>query len=134
MKSDKNTIGTLTTTTKDNQLLIDVPVTVNYSIGLGKNVAITPFVGPMVTFALSGKTTVTTNESITNTNHENTMDWYGDDAMLKRFNLAVLGGVNVKYVRLNLFCGYQMGLLDIDTYDATTTKTSGFFLGLGYDL
>ena len=134
MKTEKESLGTITNTTKDRQLLIDVPIALNYSIAFGPNVKITPFVGPMVSFALSGKTTTTQHGDITGANLVETLDWYGDNAIMKRLNLAVMGGVNLKYVRLNLFAGYQMGLLDIDTFNNATTKTSGFFVGLGYDL
>ena len=134
MRTEKETIGTVTNTTKDRQFLLDVPVALNYTIAFGPNVKVTPFVGPMVSFGLSGKTVASQHGGITGLDFEETLDWYGDDAMLKRLNLSVMGGVNLKYIRMNLFAGYQMGLLDIDTFNDTTTKTSGFFVGLGYDL
>ncbi len=114
-------------TVKRTQMLVDVPITLNYSLAFGQNVKVTPFVGPMVSFALSGKTK---SSGLVNT----TDDWYDNNSNLSRFNLSVLGGVNIKYVRLNLFGGYQMGLLDLNKSDNSTLKTSGFFVGLGYDL
>lgn len=114
-------------TVKSTQMLVDVPITLNYSLAFGQNVKVTPFVGPMVSFALSGKTK---SSGLVN----NTDDWYDNNSNLSRFNLSVLGGVNIKYVRLNLFGGYQMGLLDLNKSDNSTLKTSGFFVGLGYDL
>ena len=134
MKTEKDKEATITFVTKERQMLIDVPIALNYSIAFGSNVKVTPFVGPMVSFALSGKTTDSQHGDITNLDHESTYDWYGDNAMFKRLNLSVMGGVNLKYVRLNIFGGYMKGLLDVDTIDNLTTKTSGFFLGLGYDL
>lgn len=134
MRTDEEKEGTITVTAKTRQLLLDVPIALNYSIAFGSNVKVTPFVGPMVSFGLSAKTTAKGSESITGYSVEETIDWYGDDAILKRFNLSVMGGVNLKYVRLNLFGGYMKGLLDIDTESNLTTKTSGFFIGLGYDL
>lgn len=134
MKNNKesNALGSITT--KNTQLLVDVPVTLNYSVAFGSNVKVTPFVGPMATLALSGKTKTITHENILDTDSEHTTDWYGDSSNRSRFNLSVLGGVNIKYVRLNLFGGYQMGLLDLNKSDNSTLKTSGFFVGLGYDL
>jgi len=134
MRTAKETLATYSETKKYSQILVDVPVTLNYSLAFGKNVKITPFVGPMVSFALSGQTKTTRHEDLTNFTTENTTDWYGDNSNRSRLNFSVLGGVNLKYVRLNLFCGYQMGLLDLNKSDNGTLKTSGFFVGLGYDL
>lgn len=134
MRTEKESVGTISNTTKERQILLDVPVALNYTIAFGPNVKVTPFVGPMVSFALSGKTTSTQHGDVTGLNFEETLDWYGDNGWMKRLNLAVMGGVNLKYVRLNLFAGYQMGLLDIDTFNDASTKTNGFFVGLGYDL
>ena len=120
--------------TKDSQLVLDVPITLNYSIAFGQNVKITPFVGPMIDFALNGQTKVITRENVLGTTNEHTTNWYNNNSNLSRLNLSVIGGVNVKYVRLNLFCGYQMGLLDLNKSDNVTLKTNGFFVGLGYDL
>ena len=135
MLTEKETYGTITSTSKSRQMLIDLPIMLNYGISFGKNFKVSPFVGPMVTFALSGKTVYTEHEDITGINLvQESEDWYGDNGYLKRLNLAVAGGVNVKYVRLNIFAGYQLGLLDIDTDKDLKTKTKGFFVGLGYDL
>lgn len=134
MSTDKETEGTITITAKTRQLLIDVPIALNYSIAFGSNVKVTPFIGPMVSFGLSFKTTANGSESISGYTIDDTYDWYGDDPDMKRLNLSLMGGVNVKYIRLNLFGGYMKGLLDIDTESSLKTKTSGFFIGLGYDL
>jgi hypothetical protein len=55
MKNNKesNALGSITT--KKTQLLVDVPVTLNYSVAFGSNVKVTPFVGPMATLALSAR-------------------------------------------------------------------------------
>ena len=129
MHTEKETLLGVTVTTKNRQTLVDVPITLNYSIAFGQNVKITPFVGPMLTFALSGKTSVSGE-----TNNSYNVDWYGKNPIYKRFNLAVLGGVNLKYVRLNLFGGYQMGLLNLNPEGEGKIKTGGMFFGLGYDL
>ena len=125
MKSKKDSY--VNETVKDRQLLVEVPITLSYGLGFGKNVKVSPFVGPVVSFALSGKTTT---EGLVN----QSFDWYGDNSNFNRLNLSAMGGVNVKYVRLNLFAGYQMGLLDLNKSDNGTLKTSGYFVGLGYDL
>lgn len=127
IKNDQITLLGVTTKYNDQQLLVEVPVAVSYGIALGNNLKISPFIGPMVSFALSGKSKTTIGSVV------DTDDWYDNNSNRNRLNLSAMGGVNVKYVRLNLFAGYQMGLLDLDKSDITM-KTSGYFVGLGYDL
>lgn len=115
---------------KDTQTLIDVPVLFNYKFDITRAVSVAPFVGPMLSFGLTGKTQIT--ENLLNTVHE--YNWYGEDASTKRFNLYAVFGADVKFNNFNLFGGYRLGLLDIDTFKDTTMKTNGFFVGLGYTL
>lgn len=129
IKNEQITFLGVTTKYNDQQLLVEVPIALSYGIALGNNLKISPFIGPMVSFALSGKSKTTIGSTV-----DSTLDWYGNNSNLSRLNLSVMGGVNVKYVRLNLFCGYQMGLLDLNKSDNVTLKTNGFFVGLGYDL
>ena len=123
-----------TTTIKDFQLLIDVPVLINYNININNNFAITPFVGPMVSFAAVGKTNTKVmagNTQISDTDH----NWYGENGDLKRFNLYAVFGGNVRFGGFNLYGGYRMGLLNIlKSTDSVTMKTNGFFVGLGFTL
>lgn len=129
IKNEQITFLGVTTKYNDQQLLVEVPIALSYGIALGNNLKISPFIGPMVSFALSGKSKTTIGSTV-----DSTLDWYGNNSNLSRLNLSVMGGVNVKYVRLNLFCGYQMGLLDLNKSDNVSLKTNGFFVGLGYDL
>lgn len=124
-KSESNTLLGITTTTKENQIVIDVPVLLNYGIKLNSNIAVTPFVGPMVSYAVSGKTTTSIGNSST------TSDWYGNSSNMSRFNLNAVFGAAASYSRIKLFGGYRIGLLDLDNRDNTKLKTSGFFVGLG---
>jgi hypothetical protein len=132
MKQTKELGGT--TTIKDFQLLIDVPVLINYNININNNFAITPFVGPMVSFAAIGKTNTKVmagNTQISDTDH----NWYGENGDLKRFNLYAVFGGNVRFGGFNLYGGYRMGLLNIlKSTDSVTMKTNGFFVGLGFTL
>lgn len=132
MKQTKELGGT--TTIKDFQLLIDVPVLINYNININNNFAITPFVGPIVSFAAVGKTNTKVmagNTQISDTDH----NWYGENGDFKRFNLYAVFGGNVRFGGFNLYGGYRMGLLNIlKSTDSVTMKTNGFFVGLGFTL
>ena len=127
-KSTSVTILNITTSVKDTQMLIDVPVLFNYAIGVSRDFSIAPFVGPMFSYAVSGttKTTVGTNA--------NTSKWYGDNSGLNPFNINVVGGVSASYSMVKLFAGYRLGLMDQEkNSDIITLKTQGFFVGLGFD-
>ena len=112
---------------KDSQFLIDVPILFNYGIDINRDLKIVPFVGPMVSLALTGNTHVDTVLGDGDTN------WYGDNSNLSRFNLYAVFGADVKFSQFNLFGGYRLGLLDLYSNNATL-KTNGLFVGLGYTL
>lgn len=115
-------------TGKSTQTLIDVPILFNYGFGINRDITITPFVGPMVSLALTGNTHVDT--MIGNGDH----NWYGDNSSLNRFNLYAVFGADLKFSQFNLFGGYRLGLLDLNSNDNITTKANGFFVGLGFSL
>ena len=127
-RSESNTVLGITTSSKDSQFLIDVPVLFNYGISVNRDLTITPFVGPMVSLGLAGSTKYSIGSSTTTT------DWYGDNSNLSRFNMYAVFGVDVKFSQFNVFGGYRLGLLDINTSDNYTTKTNGLFVGLGFSL
>lgn len=127
-KNESTTILGVTTTTKDKQYLIDVPILFNYGIGINRDLSITPFVGPMLSLALAGNTKYTLGSNTTTT------DWYGDNSNMNRFNLYAVFGADVKFSQFNLFGGYRLGLLDLNKSDNVTLKTNGFFVGLGFTL
>ena len=126
--SESTTLLGITSTTKDSQYLIDVPILFNYGIGINRDLTVTPFVGPMLSLALAGNTKTTIGSSTT------TYDWYGDNSNMNRFNLYAVFGADVKFNQFNLFGGYRLGLLDLNTSDNYTMKTNGLFVGLGFSL
>ena len=119
--------------TKETQTMIDVPVLFNYGIAINRDLVITPFVGPMVSFALTGNTNTRTylgNTELTNTD----TNWYGENTSLNRFNLYGVFGADLRVSDFNIFAGYRLGLTDIHKSDNVTLKTNGFFVGLGFNL
>jgi hypothetical protein len=114
---------------KDTQMLIDIPVLFNYPIGINRDLAVTPFVGPMFSYAVSGTTKYTLGSST------NTSKWYGDNSVMNPFNINIVFGASLSYNKAKLYAGYRFGLVDQDkSSDHITTKTQGFFVGLGYAL
>ena len=108
---------------KSTQILLDIPILLNYEIAINRDLSITPFVGPMISFALVGNTKYN--------NH--TDDWY-ENNNYSRFNLNGVGGVSLGFQKFDLFLGYRMGLLDLYKSDNINIKTQGFFVGLGMDI
>ena len=127
-KSESSSFLGVTTTSKDSQYLIDVPILLNYGYGINRDLKVTPFVGPMLSLALAGNTKYTVGSSTTTT------DWYGDNSNLRRFNLYAVLGADAKFKQFNLFAGYRFGLLDLNASDNSELKTNGVFVGLGYTL
>ena len=138
-KSESTTLLGVTSTTKNNQFLIDIPILFNYGIGINPDLKITPFVGPLMSLALAGNTKYTLGSNTTN------IDWYGGGSH-KRFNLYVVFGADVRFSQFNLFGGYRLGLrelnsssnvigmLDLNSSSDVLIKTNGFFVGIGYSL
>lgn len=108
---------------KNTQILLDVPVLLNYGIGINRDLSITPFIGPMISFALVGNTK----------SNLGTTDWY-ENSDYSRFNLSGVGGVSFGYKQFDLSVGYRLGLIDLYKSDNITMKTKGFFVGVGMDL
>ena len=124
------TVVGVTTTSVDKQFVIDVPVLFNYGFSLGSDAKLSFMLGPVATFALTGKTTTETTVG----NVKKDTDWYGDKSNLRRLDLGMAVGVSFDFKQFRLFGGYRMGLMNLTSADNTTVKTSDFFFGLGYIL
>ncbi len=118
------------------QILLDVPVLFNYSFALGRGAKLTAFVGPTLSYAVYGNTHVTTNTNIlgSTSTAENDYPMYGDNSSNERMDLSAAFGLAFQYNAFRLFGGYRMGLSDLNNGDNVSTKTSGYFVGLGMAL
>ena len=127
-KTTSTSILSATTTTKETQLLVDVPVLFNFAIPMGSDARIALFVGPVFSYALKGNTNITENVLNTNTN----VNWYGENSNNNQFDLMGAAGAALEFKTFRLFGGYRMGFTDLDKRDKVKTTTSGIFVGLGY--
>ena len=127
-KKTTNTVLSATQTTTHTQLIIDVPVLLNFAIPLGGNARLAVYAGPVLSYALNGNTNI--SENVLNTSND--YKWYGDNSNYKQFDLLGAVGAALEFQQFRLFGGYRMGLLDINKSEKTTSKTSGIFVGLGY--
>ena len=127
-KKTTNTVLSASQITTHTQLLIDVPVLLNFAIPLGGNARLAVYAGPVLSYALNGNTNI--SENVLNTSND--YKWYGDNSNYKQFDLLGAVGAALEFQQFRLFGGYRMGLLDINKSEKTTSKTSGIFVGLGY--
>ena len=120
----------------NTQLLLDVPVLFNYGFNLSSAAKLSVFVGPTISYALSGKTKTVTTVTVlgTSTTNETEADWYGDNSNRKNLDVSATLGVVLSYNQFRLFGGYNMGLLNLTSADNTTLKASNVFFGVGYAL
>ena len=116
--------------TRDQQKLIDLPILVKYKMALGSSVTLSPFVGPMFSWGINGKTT---DQWLYPIDTETHYEWYGDDGYMNRFNVYGMAGFEVGFKRFAISIGGRYGFLDLNKRNTgTTTKVYGFFANFGY--
>ena len=117
------------------QILLDVPVLLNYSLPLG-SIKLTAFAGPTFSYAVYGNTHVTSTTTILGSSSTSETDYamYGDNSSNQRFDLTAAFGLQLQYSDFRLFGGYRIGLIDLNSGDNVKTTSSGMFVGLGYAL
>ena len=113
------------------QMIVDVPVLFNYGLNLNKDLKISAFAGPMISLALSGKTT--SSAAVAGWGGSTEYDWYNDGDG-KQLDLGLAFGLDLGFQKYRLFGGYNMGLLNLSSTDNVTRKSGGWFVGLGMAL
>ena len=117
--------------TREQQTLIDLPIFLYYKKPLSEHVTLSPFVGPMLSWGITGKTTEQWLYPInTATNHS----WYGDTGFRNRFNVYGVAGVKLTVRRFTFSLGGRYGFLNLENrITGTTTHAYGFFLTFGHN-
>lgn len=103
---------------------LEIPVRASYMLDLGE-ASVFAYAGPAFEFGLVNKVVTTINETST------TLNAYGEDAAMSRFNILAGAGVGVLYHNLFLNVGYDFGLLDLNKNDNNGLHTSELKVGLG---
>ena len=118
------------------QILLDVPVLLNYSLPLGGRAKLSAFAGPTFSYAVYGNTHVTSTTTILGVSSTSETDYamYGDNSTNNRLDITAAFGLQFQYNDIRLFGGYRIGLTDLNTNDNVKTTSSGLFVGLGYNL
>lgn len=100
---------------------LEIPLLVKYGLKAGDDIAILPFLGPVFSYAVSGKYKYTdANGSV----EDSTFDH------LKRANMGFKLGCGAEYENLYLEAGYQFGITDISKSD-DAVHTNAFFVNFG---
>ena len=123
-KTDKDEIFGVETKVRAIANDIEIPVRASYMLDLGE-AAVFAYAGPAFEFGLVNKVVTTINETST------TLNAYGEDGAMSRFNILAGAGVGVLYHDLFLNVGYDFGLLDLDKNDNSSLRTSELKVGLG---
>ena len=134
---DGGFLGSFNATANSSQLLVDVPVLLNYSIPLNSDIKLTLFAGPTVSYAIFGKTKWEANASVLNLLNlggDGEDDWYEESDKYSQLDVSATIGVSLGFKGFRLYGGYNMGLLDLSSADNTTRKASNLFAGLGITL
>ncbi|MBO7100427.1 MAG: outer membrane beta-barrel protein [Bacteroidales bacterium] len=121
----------------DEQMLIDVPILVNYGFNLTDDLKLSVFAGPTISYALSGKTTVTSSGNVLFLSGSSTdeINWYNaDEGNMSPLDVSFTLGLNFDYKGFRLFGGFNMGMMNLSKEDKTTMKGNNLFVGIGYAL
>lgn len=120
----------------ETQVMLDVPVLLNYGFNLNNDAKLVAFAGPTVSYALYGNTHVTSETTVlgVTTTTETDTPMYDNGSAYNRLDLSGTVGVELHYAAYRLFGGYRIGFLDLNNNDNIKTNSSGLFVGLGIDL
>ncbi len=124
LSSDASYLGVAGSTTKNHY--VAVPVNVKYSIAPIDMFKVFAYAGPRFEFGVSSKTTASALGVST------TLDNYGDNGSLNRFNVSLGVGLGVDVSDLvRVSGGYSLGLLNMlkNGDDNSSIKTSYWHIG-----
>ena len=118
------------------QLLLDVPVLFNYRLPLSGKAKLTAFAGPTFSYAIYGNTHVTTTTTVLGSTSTSEADYpmYGDNSINNRLDITIPFGLQLQFSDLRLFGGYRIGMVDLNSNNNIKTTSSGFFVGLGFNM
>ena len=120
---------------RERQTLVDIPILLKYNIPVSKQITISPFAGPMLSWGIQGKTTATVTFP---SNSEWHYDWYGDNGGIayrpnSRFNVYAMAGLEFGIKRFTVSFGGRYGFLDLNKRNTgTSNKVYGFFASFGH--
>lgn len=106
---------------------LEIPVLVKYGVKATDDIAILPFIGPVFSYAFSGKYKLTEGGTTVEYGAFDEKKWSG----LKRANMGFKLGCGAEYNNLYLEAGYQFGITDISKADAVSIHSNALFVNFG---
>ena len=104
---------------------LEIPLLVKYGLKAGDDIAILPFLGPVFSYAVSGKFKHPIVGGETNTIEDSTFDY------LKRANMGFKLGCGAEYNKMYLELGYQFGVTNICKHDNMSCHSNALFVNFG---
>ena len=108
---------------------LEIPVLVKYGIKATDEIALLPFIGPVFSYAISGKYKYSDGGTSVEVGAFDEKKWPNGNA-LKRANMGFKLGCGAEYNNLYLEAGYQFGITDISKGD-DGIHSNAFFLNFG---
>lgn len=108
------------------ELMVNVPLNLNYGVNVNNNVRLVAFAGPTFQFGILSSTTVSGSANINlfgqsySYSDSETYDYYENDVR-NRFNIYFGGGIGLQIGDIMFTVGYDHNMMDIDKNDNTTT-------------
>lgn len=127
-KNQSELLG-IVTTNKLSEMYLGIPVNVNYTYELSKDLKVSAFAGPTFNFGLSSKNTITNNKN----DDKTVVDNYGDDSKYGKTNVFVGAGVAVDVMEMiRVKVGYDLGLLNRTSADKCKLTENQLYFGVAY--
>lgn len=118
--------GGKTSVTKTSLNYLEAPVLIKFGIQATEDIAILPFVGPYFSYAISGKTTLNSNQAGKKEKISSFRDNY-----FKHGDMGFKLGCGAEYNNIYIEMGYQFGLANISKDDNRDATGHAFFANFG---
>lgn len=106
---------------------LEIPVLVKYGIKATDEIALLPFIGPVFSYAISGKYKYSDGGTSVEVGAFDEKKW----SALKRANMGFKLGCGAEYNKLYLEVGYQFGVTNFIDSDDYTAHNNALFLNVG---
>jgi len=115
---------------------IDIPLQVFYSLPLSKKMSFFGYAGPTINIGLAQNMKVTSNQPVTSLNYVKTGSFNvygsGPDYQLNRLNLQIGIGGGIQWKNIQLKCGYDFGITNLNKVDTGNLYQKGWFVSFSY--
>jgi len=105
---------------------LQIPVMAGYKVSVVDGININFLFGPYFAHGIGGKV-----RDVNIYGRRDRYDTFGDDGVLKRFDMGFTGGVGIDISKLNFTLGYEFGITD-NSQGRNSARNRNAFLTVGY--